>query len=200
MAAVSESIVREYFELNGFLLRQQRKFISPSRREDDEIDFYVINPQFKSAPESLPFLLSSADLQGVARAVVLVKGWHTDTFTPSLLTHTPEIFRSLEPSAFKQAVKTLGGSGTVTKILVIPALPSGEEAREQSIGMLLAKGVDAVIPFRTMLADLIDRIEVNRNYQKSDLLQVIRILKNYKFLREPQLELFKPRKRRKKKS
>ena len=59
-----------------------------------------------------------------------------------------------------------------------------------------AKGVDAVIPFRTMLADLIEQIEVNRNYQKSDLLQVIRILKNYDFFRGPQLELFKSGRRR----
>ncbi len=55
-----------------------------------------------------------------------------------------------------------------------------------------------MISFRTILADLIGQIEVNRNYQKSDLLQTIRILKNYEFLREPQLELFKPKRSRKK--
>jgi len=51
-----------------------------------------------------------------------------------------------------------------------------------------------VIPFHTMLAELIEKTQTNRNYQKSDLLQVIRILKNYEFFREPQMELFKPRK------
>jgi hypothetical protein len=48
-----------------------------------------------------------------------------------------------------------------------------------------------------MLADLVSQTQVNRNYQQSDLLQIIRILKNYDFLREPQLELFKPRPKRK---
>ena len=47
-----------------------------------------------------------------------------------------------------------------------------------------------------MLADLIDQIEVNRNYQKSDLLQIIRILKNYDLFKEPQLELFKSRRKK----
>jgi hypothetical protein len=47
-----------------------------------------------------------------------------------------------------------------------------------------------------MLADLIGHIEVNRNYQKSDLLQMIRILKNYDFFKEPQLELFKSKRKR----
>ena len=50
--------------------------------------------------------------------------------------------------------------------------------------------------FWTILADLIDRIEANRNYQKSDLLQVMRILKNYEFFRTPQMELFGKRKKR----
>jgi hypothetical protein len=47
-----------------------------------------------------------------------------------------------------------------------------------------------------MLSDLIGHIEVNRNYQKSDLLQMIRILKNYDFFKEPQLELFKSRRKK----
>lgn len=191
VSAVSETIVREYLELHGFFVRQQRKYIAPSRREDDEIDFFALNPHYApGAP--LPFVLGSADLPGVARALVVVKGWHTETFSPGLLANAPEIFRFVEPAAFEQAAKSFGGDGPLTKMLVVPALPSGEEARTQSIELLRAKGIDAVIPFRTMLADLIEEIEVNRNYQKSDLLQIIRILKNYDFFREPQLELFKP--------
>ncbi len=195
MSAVSETIVREYFELHGFFVRQQRKYIASTRREDDEVDFFVLNPRCQASSASLPFVLASADLSGVARAVVVVKGWHTDTFSPGLLANAPEIFRFVEPAAFQQAARAFGGDGPLTKILVVPALPHGAEARQQSIELLRAKGIDAVIPFRTMLADLIEQIEVNRNYQKSDLLQIIRILKNYDFVKEPQLELFKARRK-----
>jgi hypothetical protein len=80
---------------------------------------------------------------------------------------------------------------------VVPALPQNAAARDRSVELLRAKGIDAVIPFRTVLSDLIDQTEINRNYQKSDLLQTIRILKNYGFLKEPQLELFKAKVRRK---
>ena len=197
MAAVSETIVREYFELHGFLVRQQRKFVAPSRREDDEIDFFVLNPRYEPGGAPLPFVLGSADLRGIARGVVVVKGWHTDTFSPGLLANAPEIFRFVQPATFQHTAKAFGGEGALTKLLVVPALPAGAEARAQSIEMLKAKGIDAIIPFRAMLGDLIEHIEVNRNYQKSDLLQVIRILKNYDFFREAQLELFKPRKRKK---
>lgn len=196
MAAVSETIVREYFELHEFLVRQHRKYIPQTRREnDDDIDFFVFNPHSEAREAALPFVLASSDLPFLDRAVVVVKGWHTETFSSSVLTHAPEIFRFVEPKVFQQAVRVFGKDGPPLKILVVPALPQAAEAREQSIALLRSKGVDAVIPFRTMLADLVSETEVNRNYQKSDLLQIIRILKNYDFFREPQLELFKTKRR-----
>ena len=198
MAAVSETIVREYFELHGFFVRQQRKYIAPTRREDEEIDFFVLNPRHVAAGQPLPFVLTSGDLPAIARAVVAVKGWHTESFSSAVLANAPEIFRFVEPPVFERAAKAFGGQGQPTKILVVPALPQSREARAESIELLKSKGVDAIIPFHTMLADLIVQIEVNRNYQKSDLLQIIRILKNYDFFKEPQLELFKPKRRKKK--
>jgi hypothetical protein len=197
MSSVSESIVREYFELHEFLVRQQRKYITQTRREEDDIDFFVFNPQPQSRSDEPPFVLGSDDLPSIERAIVVVKGWHTETFSTAVLANAPEIFRFVEPKVFQQASRAFGKDGAPLKILVVPALPQAEEAREQSIALLRSKGVDAVIPFQTMLADLVGRIEVNRNYQKSDLLQMIRILKNYDFFKEPQLELFKSNRKRK---
>jgi hypothetical protein len=196
MSAVSETIVREYFELHEFLVRQHCKYIAQSRREDDDIDFFVLNPQPQKRDNDSPFVLASPDLQFIPRAIVVVKGWHTETFSSAVLTHAPEIFRFVETKVFQQAARAFGRDGAPMKILVVPSLPQAAQARDQSIALLRSKGIDAVIPFRTMLADLVRHTEVNRNYQKSDLLQIIRILKNYDFLREPQLELFKPKRRR----
>jgi hypothetical protein len=132
MAAVSETIVREYFELHGFLVRQQRKYIAPTRREDEEIDFFVMNPQPRERGTPLPFILASEDLPGVTRAIVVVKGWHTETFSPAVLANAPEIFRFVEPGVFKRASESFGDDGTLTKILIVPALPQAEEARLES--------------------------------------------------------------------
>ena len=198
MAAVSEAIVREYFELHGFFVRQQRKYVAPARREEEEVDFLVINPRPRPGEAALPFVLGSSDLPRVARAVVAVKGWHTETFSIARLANAPEIFRFVEPAIFQQAVKAFGQAGPLTKILVVPTLPHTVEARAQSIELLRAKGVDAVILFHTLLADLIRETEANRNYQKSDLLQIIRVFKAYDFFKEPQLELFKSKRPRKK--
>ncbi|MBI2926234.1 MAG: hypothetical protein HYY24_11080 [Verrucomicrobia bacterium] len=200
MSAISESIVREYFELHGFFVRQQRKYSAPAKREDEEIDFFVLNPRYTECLSTLPFVLGSADLASLSRAIVVVKGWHTETFSLAVLEHAPEIFRFVEPRAFQQATRAFGNGGALTKILVVPALPQGAEARERSIQLLRSKGIDAVIPFHTMLSDLIEQTEANRNYSKSDLLQIIRILKNYDFFKEPQLELFKAKRKGKPKA
>jgi len=196
VSSVSETIVREYFELQEFLVRQHRKYIAQTRREDDDIDFFVLNPHPQKREAELPFVLTSPDLAFIERAIVVVKGWHTETFSSAVLTHSPEIFRFVEAKVFQQAVRAFGADGAPKKILVVPALPHGAQARDESIGLLRSKGIDAVIPFCTMLADLVQHTEVNRNYQKSDLLQIIRILKNYDFVKEPQLELFKSKRRK----
>jgi hypothetical protein len=182
VAAVSETIVREYFELHGFFVRQHRKYVAPNKREEEEVDFFVWNPRHAPSEQPLPFVLRSEDLAWIARAIVAVKGWHTESFSSARLAHAPEIFRFVEPPAIQRAAKVFGGEGAPTRILVVPTLPQSDPAKKESIALLRSKGIDAVIPFRTMLADL---------------LQVIRILKNYHFFREPQLELFKQKRRRK---
>jgi len=197
MAAISETIVREYFELNGFLIRQFRKYVAPAVRDDDDIDFLVLNPNPQARAADLPFLLNSADLRSVERAVVVLKAWHTDVFTPALLSNTPDFFRFLEKKTFHQAAAGLGKGGTSIKILAVPSLPQQADARNQSIAILKSKGLDAAISFPTMLADLVNQVEPNRNYQKSDVLQLIRILKNYDFFKDQQLDLFRPKRTRK---
>ena len=76
--------------------------------------------------------------------------------------------------------------------------PAGENSHElylrcddveATVEQLRAKGVDGVISFRDILQSLLASVQTNRNYQKSDLLQTLRLLKNYDLLKEPQLEL-----------
>ena len=73
--------------------------------------------------------------------------------------------------------------------LVRRGLPTVEPFRSQSVALLKEKGVDAIISFRAVLQDLIQKVEANRNYRKSDTLQVIRILKNYDLLKDAQMDL-----------
>src|SRR5207249_9158596 len=90
MSAVDENIVREYFEAHGFLVCQRRKYVVQARQKttEEEIDLVVLNP--RATAGELDFELSSATLQHVARAVVAVKGWHTEIFAPGVIAHQPK--------------------------------------------------------------------------------------------------------------
>ena len=58
MSSVSETIVREYFELHEFLVRQHRKYIAQTKRDDDDIDFFVLNPHPQKREAEMPFVLA----------------------------------------------------------------------------------------------------------------------------------------------
>jgi hypothetical protein len=199
MSAVDETIVREYFESHEFLVCQRRKYIVQARQKlaHEEVDLVVLNPRAVAGGEPLEFEIASESLNRVARAVVAVKGWHTEVFAPGVLAHQPKIFGFVEKGVLDKAARLVGGEGLL-KILVVPGLPRNAKLRQQSIEVLRAKGVDGVISFRSILQELIAGVHTNRNYQKSDLLQILRLLKNYDLLKEPQLELkLKPKSRKK---
>ncbi len=198
MSAIDEGIVREYFEQNGFFVRQVRKYQVQARKKtsDEEIDLLVYNPSWRRGSRRPEFFLFATELPFIQRAVVAVKPWHTDVFTPAMLRSAPDkIFSFLEENVLRRA-KRLFPSETgeaadrdVTKLLVLPALPTAEPFRSQSVELLKSHGVDGIISFRAMLLDLIEKVEINRSYGKSDALQMIRILKNYDLIKDAQLDL-----------
>ena len=198
MSAVDEGIVREFFELHGFLVCQRRKYIVQARHKsaDEEVDLIVLNPGAPAGAMPPDFEITSKELSQVSRAIVAVKGWHTEIFAPGLLAHQPKIFRFVEKRAIDEAQRLVGSEGLV-KLLVVPGLPRDSKTRQRSIELLRSKGVDGVISFRSILQELIASVATNRNYQKSDLLQTLRLLKNYGLLKEPQME-FKWKRRSKK--
>ncbi|MGJ3241352.1 MAG: hypothetical protein ACFE0O_00125 [Opitutales bacterium] len=199
MAGFDENIVREYFELNGFLVRQLRKYQVQSRkkRSDEEIDLVVYNP---NPEEGTPpgFQIFSTDIQRVDRAIVVVKGWHTARFTPQMLRSSSQIFNFLKKEVLDRArdyfafePEILEEHRPFMKILVLPGLPGDDLQRDQSVALLKERGIDAIITFRTMLENILRRLEPNQSYAKSDLLQLLRILKVYDMVKDPQLEMFK---------
>ncbi len=193
MSAVNDAIAREYFESLGFLVQQPHKYLVTARakRPEEEIDFVALNPAVAgdgSPPDRL--LLTGADMAGIRRAVVSVRGWHTDRMGPAKLSLAPELVRFAQEPALRR-VRARLGEGPLTRILCLPDLPATASLRRKAADLLREKGVDGILLFPTMLRELIRAIEVNRNYEKSDLLQTLRILKTYDLLRDEQLELFR---------
>lgn len=197
MSAVSELIVREYFESLGYFVNQVCKYDAPTRRKiaEEEIDLLVYNPTVKEhrLPETI--LWNTADLTTVVRAVVAVRGWHTERFYAATFERIPEIVKFAGPDVMKAAAKHFGNQN-VAKILCIPNLPASSVLRERAVRMAKTKGIDGIIVFRTMLVELIEKIDTHANYTKSDLLQILRLIKIYDLIKTPQLDLFATRRRK----
>jgi hypothetical protein len=202
MSSVNEQIVREYFETLGFLVIQPNKHQVAARHKLDaeEIDLLIARPGSAgvfNTPKEV--LWNSSALEKVQRAVVSIRGWHTDRFSPAVLKKNPEIFRFAGLEVTKEARKVLG-AGSITKILCISDLTASAAHQEETLALLRKGGIDGVLSFRTMLLELVERVDTSKNYEKSDLLQTLRVLKTYDLLKEAQLDLFvgKGRKRTKK--
>jgi hypothetical protein len=191
MSAVSEWIAREYFEQLGYLTSQPYKYISSSRQKkaDEELDLLIVHPQVQEHRTPEHMVWTTDDLSSVARAVVGVRGWHTERIYAATLEQTPEISR-FASQLVRSAASARLGSGPVAAVLCLPELPASGALKEKTLRALRERGIDGVLSFRTMLSELVSMVKTNRNYDKSDLLQILRILKNYEFLREPQMELF----------
>jgi hypothetical protein len=135
---------------------------------------------------------TGASLRRVARAIVGVRGWHTERFSPAVFATSSDIFRLADSHVAGRAAQMLG-PGPVAKVLCLPGLPASGTLRKKALELLMERGINGVILFRTMLLELAAYVDINRNYDRSDLLQVIRILKNYDLLKDAQMELFKRR-------
>lgn len=194
MTAVNETVVREYFEMLGFLVSQPRKYTVPGRQKsaEEEVDLVVYNPQIKDRKTPSSFVWSGVDLKLIDRAVVGIRGWHTERFYASRVEQTPDILRFVEPESIKFAGRIMGGDDML-RVLCLPRLPASGELRAKSITMLKERGVDGILSFETILRELAASVETNRNYEKSDILQVIRLMKCYNLIKDDQMELFSGR-------
>lgn len=199
MAGVSEVIVKEYFETLGFMVNQPCKYVVSGRRKlaEDELDLVVFNPLVTEQVIPDHLLWKTEDLAGITRAVVAVRGWHSERFSKKLFETAPEILRFAEEATVRVAGRKLG-STSVAKILCLAELPASEDLKQNTLDMLKSKGIDGVLLFRTILQHLVVHVDRNKNYERSDLQQTIRIFKSYNMLKNDQMDLFEKKARKQK--
>jgi hypothetical protein len=200
MSRVEESIVREYFEQNGFLVRQLQKQQVRSRKKgsEEEVDLLVLNPAYRPGGRKADFFLFPSEWSLVDRAIVSMRGWQTWRFGPAMLRSSAQIFRFLEQNVVKRTGELWtvadeeGAVEGAARVLVVPGLPTAEPYRSQAAAMLRAKGVEGIVSFRAILTDVVGRVEIDRNYERADVLEAMRVLKNYDLVKDAQMELFGP--------
>ncbi len=197
MSDVNEWVVREFFEQQGYMVSEPCKYTvggRRARRAEEDIDLLVLNPTVKKHTLPTSFVWGVEDLSQVGAAVVGIRGGHSHRFYASTFKNTPEVVRFAQPRSSRLAARVLG-TNDFARILCLPKLPASKELRSRTEELLRHHGISGVMPFPTMLAEIIHNVDQRQNYDKSDLLQIIRILKSYDLIRDSQLELFSPRRR-----
>ncbi len=195
MAGFDDSMVREFFEVNGFFVRQSHKVPVAGKRKRTETEGAVFfhNPQ-PATPRERAFQLFGSDLPALTTGVAVVRDWHGQkSVTPTTIRRGDflDFIRKEACEVAKEAWASLpaGEAAPATKILVLPGLPSQEPARSESIRLLKEAGVDHVISIRTIVENLVQHAETPTNGE-SPTLALLRLLRVYDMVRTTQLELF----------
>jgi hypothetical protein len=194
---MDEWIAREYLELNGFVTMPLRKGRTQSKRSVSEegIDLYIRNMKHLEGDRDPDFLLFSSELRHLRSAVVCVRGWHGEKAALASMTNGADVVKYLESNVLKKVEKwfefehwrELGETEFPKRILVAPVFPMQEAYRARIVAALKEKGVDGILSFKTMLLDIIDRVDTRQVYPKSQLLQFVRTLKTFDLIKDSQM-------------
>ena len=102
MSGFDENIVREYFELNGFFVRQVPKYSVRTRKKvpDEAVALMINKPEAVKEQSIANFQLFSADMESIQQAVVVVRSWYLSEFSPELLKSSSKLFNFLKKNVF----------------------------------------------------------------------------------------------------
>lgn len=191
---LEEYLVREYFEINGFLVRNRTQSAGSKRRRKGrlEFDLEVIHPEPLDGP-CAEFQIFTSELKRLGAALVKVFGWDESGFTPRMLRNGKQLVDHLR----KHVLKGLEPLETVKleraaelRLWVLPGLPSVDPHRGEAVSLLRELGVDHALTFRTVLDNLAQNVDPTNDYPKSQNLRLIRLLKIFEMVSPPQMDLF----------
>lgn len=192
MGEVNVQLVREFFELNAFSVTMNwHQLPTGNRPADSGLQLFVENRAWQPRGRLDP-VLQGADIIGLERALVEVRAWHSDRFYPSVVESNPVLTHVARDESQAMARDYFQHQPFAT-VLVISELPANIEHRQRAIEPLVAAGIDHLLEFPTVLRDLLDRIDPANEYEGSDTLQVLRLLKRYRLVRNQQMEFVFPR-------
>ena len=184
MASIEGMILRHYFELQGFLVRQ----CLPANSHGIE-SLQVVNPNKKEdEDETLSPILFSSDLPKLRSALVWLPGWSALKITPGLLKNAAELSKFIDKRLAERKNPAEFDSTDHMKIIVVPAVPMEEPHRSETIELLKARGISSMLSLKGVLQDLIARLDVRHPREG---LQLLQILSNFDLLKTTQMELFR---------
>ena len=181
MSDINMQLVREFFELNLFYVLPHWQFEADQRDQEYMVALLFVEQHAPVAAIALDCLLRPGDIKGVQRAVVEVRAWHADRLYPSVIESSP-VFARVASEQTRVLAESVFGCQDFKIMLVVSEFSSAPARREQAVKALQALGIDHVIEFPTMLAEIV-RLVSGQGVMPLHSLQTIRLLKRCGFIR-----------------
>lgn len=160
MGEFNETLVRRYFELDGYLVRTNVRYPVPNGYSD--VDLLGLNPRTGDA------------------VAVEVKGWHQEPLTMSTFASWPNLLNFANDAA-SAAIQSILGARPFRRILVVSRLGSGSG---DGVRAYLSEREIEVIDFPAVLNRLMADATTNKNAD-SDAAHLLRLLRIYGYLAPP---------------
>ena len=194
-------LAKAYFESNGFLVRQAGTHPQePAKKKVVPLPtIAVFNPNGSDNGIDLNFRMFTGDLVGVKSALVSLLGWGNSCFTNDCLTSDARLMKFFKAEASAEQlnlnfnpspVLAESGLGDFLRILVIPHFPRNEQKAKVLTESLKEAGVDGVLTLRSIFENLLRQASPARNFINQDILHILKLLKAYDLVKEPQLDIF----------
>lgn len=180
MTDPNEEVVKAFLEMKGFFVRTNvRYYVQKDGKPggNSDVDIVGINPNAIDANFNLPFELESQHFQYIKNLALEVKGWHSETVTPSTIANHERIFNFTRDEARNEVSLKLG-TADFKIILVISSFGNDLKKKADTIEVLKRGGVDHVLTFSTIITALKKGIEDNLN-QDSLVMHSFRLAKIY---------------------
>lgn len=184
-------LVRIYFEINGFYVKNTNQGIAGTPRKIG--DYTILNIKNSNCPESgkLNFQLFGSDISKLKEAQILIRPHHLEKTTLKTVKNGAKLL-----SLIKKDINNFGkhdpfDDSSHFRILITPGFPKENIHREELITILKNYSIDAVLSYRTVFENILKNIDLNQRYPKDSPLELLRLLKIYDLIQGPQLELFR---------
>lgn len=180
-----QQLVREFFELHGFSVRQ-----TPNTAPRSLVDIEVFNPA-PDPGQSVDFMVFPNQLAGIRQARILARGWQAhQKYSLAQLSKSESILHFIESNLSKNPSPVFTeASQDSLNLLLLPSLPTREPARSRATDSLRREGVQGVLSFLSILRALVSRADRFPSAAASDTLRLIRVLKSFDLLKNQQLEI-----------